>query len=85
MKDLKSSFWIKVKGGLFLILGCAAALLLWLEQPTLKSALLLALAVWCFCRCYYFAFYVIEKYVDANYKFSGLWSFVCYLVKRPKR
>jgi len=27
---------------------------------------------------YYFAFYVIQHYVDPAYRFSGLWSFVCY-------
>jgi hypothetical protein len=32
------------------------------------------IAVWCFCRLYYFAFHVIEHYVDASYRFSGLLS-----------
>ena len=85
MKDLTSATWIKVKGLLFLLLGIGAAVLLWLETPSWKTALLFTLAVWCFCRFYYFAFYVIEKYVDPGYKFSGLWSFVCYLLRRPKK
>lgn len=84
MKDLTSPFWIKCKGFLFLGLGFTAAVLLWFEAPTLKVALLLALAVWCFCRFYYFAFYVIEHYVDPGYRFSGLWSFACYLLKRRR-
>jgi hypothetical protein len=79
MKDLTSATWIKVKGILFLLLGIAAAALLLLECPSWKVAGLLALAIWCFCRFYYFAFYVIEKYVDGRYKFSGLWSFAKYL------
>ncbi len=84
MKDL-SPTWIKVKGILFLLLGIAAATLLILEHPSWKVAGLLALAIWCFCRFYYFAFYVIEKYVDSSFKFSGLWSFCRYLMrKRPK-
>jgi hypothetical protein len=78
MQDLKSAGWIKFKGILFLVLGIVSALLLVLEQPTLKVALLLALSVWCFCRFYYFAFYVIEHYVDPGYRFSGLWSFAAY-------
>jgi hypothetical protein len=85
MKDLTSATWIKVKGLLFLLLGLAAATLLILESPSWKVAGLLALAIWCFCRCYYFAFYVIEKYVDPGYKFSGLWSFAGYLMKRRPR
>jgi hypothetical protein len=74
-----------VKGLLFLLLGLGAVVLLLLENPSWKVALLLALAIWCFCRFYYFAFYVIEKYVEPSYKFSGLWSFVCYLVQRRKK
>ena len=84
MKDLTSPTWIKLKGALFLLLGITAAVLLWLESPTWKTALLLMLALWCFCRAYYFAFYVIEHYVDPAYKFSGLGSFVAYLLRRNK-
>jgi len=85
MKDLTSATWIKVKGLLFLMLGIAVAALLILESPSWKVAGLLALAIWCFCRFYYFAFYVIEKYVDPSYKFSGLWSFTCYLMRSRRK
>jgi len=78
MRDLTNPFWIKLKGFLFLGLGIVSSLLLILEAPTLRVAGLLALAVWCFCRFYYFAFYVIQHYVDPAYRFSGLWSFVSY-------
>jgi hypothetical protein len=81
MKDL-SPFWIKLKGILFLFIGIVAAVLLFLDNPKWQTALLLAVAVWSFCRFYYFAFYVIEKYVDPAYKFSGLISFVKYLLKK---
>ena len=82
MKDLSNPFWIKLKGILFLLIGCVAAALVFLDSPTLKTALLLALAIWSFCRFYYFAFYVIEKYVDPSYRFSGLISFVKYIVRK---
>jgi len=78
MKDLADPFWIKFKGVLFVLVGISAATLLLLETPSLKTAALLAITVWCFCRAYYFAFYVIEHYVDPSYKFSGLGSFVKY-------
>lgn len=84
MKDLTSPGLIKLKGILFLVIGVLAATLLILEQPTLKACVLLAICVWCFCRFYYFAFYVIEHYVDSSYKFSGLWSFARYMLKRKK-
>ncbi len=82
MKDLTSPVWIKVKGLLFLVIGIAAAMLVFLDSPTWKTGLLLALAIWSFCRFYYFAFYVIEKYVDPGYKFSGLLSFAKYWFRR---
>ena len=84
MKDLTDPRWIKLKGILFLLIGLVSAVLLILEMPTWKVGVLLAIAIWCFCRFYYFAFYVIEHYVDPSYRFSGLWSFACYLLKRRR-
>jgi hypothetical protein len=82
MKDLTDARWIKLKGILFLIIGLLSATILVLENPSVRVGVLLAITIWCFCRFYYFAFYVIEKYVDPSYRFSGLWSFACYLFKR---
>lgn len=85
MKDLTSPFLIKLKGVLFLLVGIAAGTLLLIEHLELKMAVLLAICVWCFCRSYYFAFYVIEHYVDPGYRFSGLWSFAKYMVKKRRQ
>jgi hypothetical protein len=79
MKELTSAGWIKVKGLLFLVIGFVAALLIILEHTEVKTAILLAISIWCFCRFYYFAFYVIQHYVDDRYQFSGLCSFAMYL------
>ena len=35
-------------------------------------------------RAYYFAFYVIERWVDPSYKFSGLGHFLTYLWRSRK-
>jgi hypothetical protein len=72
MKDLTNPAWIKFKGILFLFLGLISAMLLLLDHPSARVALLLAITIWCFCRFYYFAFYVIQHYVDPSYRFSGL-------------
>ncbi len=80
MKDLLNPFWIKLKGVLFLLIGIVSAVLVFLDDPKWQTAVLLALAVWSFCRFYYFAFYVIEKYVDSKYKFSGLIDFAKYFI-----
>lgn len=84
MADLKSPRLIYLKGWLFLLTGFVAAGLVWCERPTGKVALLLAIAVWSFCRFYYFAFYVIQHYVDPGYRFAGLWDFLKYLLRRSK-
>jgi hypothetical protein len=84
VKDLSNPFWIKLKGFLFLFIGIGAVILLFLDSPTLKTTGLLGLAIWSFCRFYYFAFYVIEKYVDPSFKFSGLISFIRHWIKRRK-
>ena len=36
------------------------------------------ICVWASCRAYYFAFYVIQHYVDPSYRFSGLIDFFRY-------
>lgn len=82
MGDLKSKRLIVLKGLLFLLLGVFASGLLLLHAPTLKVAILLVISIWAFCRFYYFAFYVIEKYVDSEFRFSGLYDFICYLMRR---
>ena len=84
MKDLTDPRWIKLKGLLFLFLGISASALLIADNPNLKTAALLAVAIWGFCRAYYFAFYVIEHYVDPGYRFSGLGSFVKYMISRKR-
>jgi len=78
MTDLKSAKVIWIKGILFLILGLLTSALLLLQSPNVTTAILLGISVWAFCRAYYFAFYVIQHYVDPDYRFSGLLSFVRY-------
>ena len=80
MRNLTSAAWIKLKGALFSLLGLLCATLLLLERSSLGDGLLLVIAVWSFCRFYYFAFYVMEKYVDAEYRYSGLLDFARYMM-----
>jgi len=85
MADITSTKLLWTKGVLFVLIGVISSLLLLWESPSLKVALLLALAVWAFCRAYYFAFYVIEHYADPSYRFSGLMSFIGYASRRRTR
>lgn len=79
MGDLKSPALIYLKGFLFLVLGLFAAGILLAKVGSLQVVLLLGIAIWSFCRAYYFVFYVIQHYVDPQYKFAGLGSFLAYL------
>src|SRR6185436_11330044 len=81
MGDLKNPKLIYAKGFLFLALGFLSVGTLLMLHPDWRAAVLVALAVWAFARCYYFAFYVIERYVDPTFKFAGLGSFVTYLIR----
>lgn len=82
MGDLTSHRLIYLKGFLFLLGGILASAILLLEFPEWKTLLLLAISVWCFCRFYYFTFYVIQHYVDPGYRFAGLGAFVLYLWRK---
>ena len=83
--DLKSSTAIYMKGGLFLALGVASAAMLLADRFRFRDFFLLCVTIWAFCRAYYFAFYVIQHYVDPSFRFAGLVDFVRYLIGRPRR
>ena len=76
--------WILIKGAAFLILGLLSSGLLLVLHPDLRTFALLAIAIWAFCRLYYFCFYVIEHYVDPEFRFSGLGSFLSWMFKRNR-
>ncbi|MEI9999035.1 MAG: hypothetical protein WDO13_07640 [Verrucomicrobiota bacterium] len=78
MRDLRSHRWMWIKAALFVLIGVISCALILAEAPSLRVAALLALAIWSFCRAYYFAFYVIEKYIDPTYRFSGIFSALRY-------
>jgi hypothetical protein len=82
--DIRSPKVLYFKGALFLFMGVLAVGILLFEHLDLRFAALLFLAIWGFARAYYFAFYVIEHYVDPAFKFSGLWAFAQYAIRSAK-
>lgn len=76
--DIRNPKWLYLKAMLLLLVGVLAATMVLLENPNLRTALLLGIAIWGFCRAYYFAFYVIEHYIDPTYKFAGLIAILQY-------
>ena len=84
MADIKKVWLLYIKAFLLLLTGLLSSLLLVLLNLNFKTIVLLSLAIWGFCRAYYFAFYVIQHYVDPNYKFSGLIDFAKYFIKKGR-
>lgn len=83
-KDLQKPWALYAKGFLFVVMALVAAALLIIETPTLRQATLLAICVWASCRAYYFAFYVVQHYVDPGYRFAGLLDFARYCWNQQK-
>jgi hypothetical protein len=82
MGDIKDVRVLWLKFVLFVVLGALASAIALVLFPDWRLACLMAAAVWAFCRAYYFAFYVIERYADPDYRFAGLGSFVRYALRR---
>lgn len=70
--DLKSPGLIHAKGWLFLLAGLLGAAGILLDSPRLRTALLLGVTVWAFCRFYYYLFYVLERYLGKTTPYSGI-------------
>ena len=81
MSDLKNPKVIYFKAFLFLVCGSLAAGTLIMQSPTLTTAFLVAMTIWSFCRLYYFMFYVIEHYVDSDFRFSGIVPLIAHIIK----
>lgn len=82
MGDLKSKWAIYLKAALFLVIGGISVGLLVAQNFRIETVVLVGLAIWSFCRAYYFAFYVIEHYVDPNFRFAGLFDLAMYFLRR---
>jgi hypothetical protein len=85
MADIRIPWLLYTKAVILLLAGILASVLLLLENPTFTTAALLAVAIWAFCRSYYFAFYVIEHYIHPEFRYAGLLSFVKYLLAHKQQ
>ncbi|MBN2216298.1 MAG: hypothetical protein JW719_02870 [Pirellulales bacterium] len=82
MTNLAKPWLMYLKAALLALVAMISCGLILLEHPRWHVAGLLVLAIWSSARVYYFMFYVIEKYVDPSYRFSGIASFVRYACSR---
>ena len=84
VRDIQSELLLIAKAVLFALVGVSTGAVLLTETPKFSSAALLLLCVWAFARLYYFAFYVIEHYIDDTYRYSGVLSAVTFLLRRRR-
>jgi hypothetical protein len=82
MKNVLSPRWMIVKAVLFVVLAATAGGILICQHPTWTTAACVGLLAWAASRAYYFAFYVIERYVDPSFRFAGLASAANWLWRR---
>ncbi|QDT94796.1 hypothetical protein [Gimesia aquarii] len=85
MSDLKSKKLIYLKGFLFFVILIFSVGLIIYQTRSWQITILLLLAVWASARLYYFMFYVIEKYVDRDYQFASIYSFLLYLFSNKQK
>jgi hypothetical protein len=84
-RDITSKPLLHAKGLLFLLAGLIAVGGLLLESPHLRTAALLGIAIWCFCRFYYYLFYVLENYAGRGRKYAGLLDALGYVFLRREK
>ncbi len=75
MQNLLSPRWMITKAVLFLVMAGLAAFVVLGNRPSWVNAGCLLLIGWSCSRAYYFAFYVVQHYVDPTFRFSGLLDF----------
>jgi hypothetical protein len=82
LADIKNRRLLLAKGVLFLILGLLAFAVILYENPNLRTLALLLIAVWAFCRFYYFLFYVLENYAGRDKKYAGILDALVFILRR---
>lgn len=82
--DLKNPRHIWIKGWLFLLMAIFASTLLFIRRFDWVDLILYSIGIWASCRFYYFAFYVIQHYVDPDYRFASLTDFGLYVLRLGK-
>lgn len=84
-RDIKSPAVLRLKGGLFLLLGIIAAALLLVDDFNWQRLVLLLIAVWAFCRFYYFLFHVLQGYAGRERPYAGLFDALKWALRGRER
>lgn len=82
MTEIENPALLYAKAGLFVFIAVLSLGLLLYRSPSYLNAVLIGAAIWGSCRAYYFAFYVIEHYIDDDYRYAGLTHFLFQYLRR---
>ena len=77
--------WMFVKAALFVVLAIGASAVVLLRDPQWTTAACLAVIVWASARAYYFAFHVVQHWIDPGYRFAGLIDLARWCWRRRSR
>jgi len=83
-RDLKSKWAIYLKAVMFIVVLSLAIALNLVDTRLNVRLLSVGIIIWASARLYYFMFYVIERYVDSEFRFSSVYSFLVYLLDGKK-
>jgi hypothetical protein len=81
MSNIEDPRLLWIKGGLFVLLGCIALSIVAIQSGSVQVVVASVISIWAFCRAYYFAFYVVEHYIDGRYRYAGLTSLLNYYLQ----
>jgi hypothetical protein len=73
-----------LKAGLLVVIAVLCLVWIGLETQSFRVLSVTLVALWAACRAYYFAFYVIEHYIDDRYRYAGLIDFVLHHIRARK-
>ena len=79
--DLVNPKWMYLKAICFVLIAFLCAAGLFLNTLRMDTLVMILLLIWSSARAYYFCFYVIERYIDPGYRFSGLGSVIMYALR----
>jgi len=82
--DLVNPKWMYLKAIGFVLIAFLSAMSLLLRSMRIETAALIMLLIWSSARAYYFCFYVIERYIEPEFKFAGLGSVLRYLMNNRR-
>jgi len=85
MQNLLSPRWMAVKAALFVVIAGLAGGIVLAKCPSWTVAGCLLLIGWACSRAYYFAFYVVQHYVDPSFRFDGLGSLAAWWLLGRRR